>query len=1137
MFKTAYLEIEMRDTSNVKPQKESQMNSRSDSHSGRTQGWNKHLASVLYGFALLLVVCLTTSRIQAQIGVADVLGTVSDASGGILAGAKVTITNVGTSAARSTNTNDKGEYIFNLLPNGSYTLAYEAPGFKRYSIATFPLSVGDRARYDAKLELGSVTEKVEVTGEVAALQTDSSTVSANVEEAAVQDLPFPGRNFVAAIQLQAGANAGYAGGVNRSGNSTNDVRPTFAVSANGQAEELNNFLIDGFDDNERSLGMIGLQPSIDGIAEMNVSTSSYQAEYGRTAGAVVNIITKSGTNKLHGSAYDYVRNDMFDAKNFFATGSTPEYRQNNFGGSLGGPIKRDKTFFFFDLEESRVIKGVTIQTFVPTQYERAHPGDLSDLCTDPTLAGTPPCPILPSSALNSVMLGYFNLFPKSQYDLDGLGYYTANPKRVQNSQTLDARLDHRFSQNNLFFARYARNPFSTLMPSAWPAVNGISPIGYTVAEGYGNDGTTTIGTQNIQLDYVHIFSRTLLLDLKAAYTRININYVPVNYGHGVMDKLGMPNADIPGLPITDELVTVGGPTFEWSAEGDDNPTATIDNTFQYSGSVTYTRGSHNIKLGAGLIRRQLDTLPSGDTLFIFVPAPPYFNDRANFLAGDPTVEMRSLQVGGVPGFRATEASGYVQDDWRATRALTLNLGLRYDVFTPFSEVNGLDSNFFPSTLASGVGAQNFILSSTNSTVGVHTDFKDIAPRVGFAYSVNSKTVLRGGFGMSYFPPDVGSQSVGGGATAGSLILPANPPFAFNYFAIMPDFANGPVVPSVVNLSTYSSNPNVTSLSYKDKNLSSAYVEQANVVSAGYVGVFGRKMLRAVNLDQPDPPGAGNPTPSYVYAKTLPNVSSITHMYNGSMSAYNALQLVFNRRITSGFSVNANYTWAHGMDDTSADYNAVVLADKRWINYGNSDVDIRHRIAVTATYEIPSPKHAKAIESVLLGGWQANSLVYWQTGMPFTVNSHATAANGLAYINLPGITVDWPDVAKGAVLSKPGLNQWFNLSAFSPQVQGTVSDERANQFYGPHDRRSDLSLFKNFMLNERFKLQFRAECFNLSNTPNFDQPNDSIGAWMTNKAGAITGAAGPNEGYTFGKITQTTINELSRDYQFALKLLF
>jgi hypothetical protein len=253
-----------------------------------------------------------------------------------------------------------------------------------------------------------------------------------------------------------------------------------------------------------------------------------------------------------------------------------------------------------------------------------------------------------------------------------------------------------------------------------------------------------------------------------------------------------------------------------------------------------------------------------------------------------------------------------------------------------------------------------------------------------------------------------------------------------------------------------------------------------------------------------------------------------------MSSYNAMQLIFNRRIASGLSLNANYTWAHGLDDISADFNSVVLVGKPWINYGNSDVDIRHRIAVTATYEIPSPKHVNAIENALLAGWQANDLFYWQTGMPFTVNSRGTAANGLAYVNLPGITVDWPNVGKGAVLSNHSINQWFNLSAFSPQVQGTLGNERPNQFYGPHDRRNDLSLFKNFKFTERFKLQFRAECFNISNTPNFDQPNDSIGGWATS-GGVITGVE--ETGSPFGKITHTLVNELPRQFQFALKLLF
>ena len=556
------------------------------SQHGRKKQPERHTIQFNDVWALVgaIVTCCCFVAIISQVGTADVLGTVTDRTGAVIAKAQVTIRNANTGETAPPPQTIAATTSSTPFPTEPMLLRWVQKDSATSTCLTSVCNTDDRARYNITLTPGAVSESVQVSAAAApTLQTDSSTVSSTVEEAAVQDLPFPGRDFVAAIQIQPGANAGYPGGVNRNGNATSDVRPTFAVSANGQEEQLNNFLIDGFDDNERSSGLIGLQPSIDGIAEMSTTTGDYQAEYGRTAGAVVNVVTKSGTNEFHGSAYDYLRNDMFDGKNYFATGSMPEYRQNNFGGSLGGPIKRDKTFFFFDLEESREIKGVTIQTFVPTQYEEANPGDLSDLCPAADLGvGCPAGPIL--AYLNSVMQGYFGLFPKSQVDLDGLGYYLANPKRVQNSQTLDARLDHHFSQNDLFFARYARNPSNTFMPSAWPEVNGIYPVGYPGSAGYGSDGTTNIGTQNVQLDYVHIFSRTLILDLKAAYTRIDINYLPVNYGHGVMTKLGMPNAYIPGIPATDELVLVGGPTFEWSGEGDGNPTSTTNNAFQYSGS-------------------------------------------------------------------------------------------------------------------------------------------------------------------------------------------------------------------------------------------------------------------------------------------------------------------------------------------------------------------------------------------------------------------------------------------------------------------------------------------------------------------------------------------------------------------------
>ena len=1117
----------------------------------------------------MVLMLLVPAALRAQVGSADVLGTVTDPSGALVPNAKVTIKDLGTAAERSTTTNAKGEYIFTTLPNSTYRLTVEAKGFKAYTVVSFPLSTGDRARYDVSLQTGAVTEKVEVTGEVAALQTDSSTVSSTIQDKLVQELPLNNRQFITALQIQPGLNAGPRSGASTAG-SPQDRRPDADVAANGQLSVLNNRMVDGFDNNDRLNGLIGLQPSIDGIAEVRVDTSTYRAEYGRTAGAVINVVTKGGTNNFHGSAYDYFRNDILDSSSYSFLGlhsPKPKYRQNNFGGSLGGPIWKDKTFFFFDLEEGRVIRGQTFTTHVPTAFERANPGNFTDYggpnlitCTD--AQGNPlVLPPWATCALNPIMTEYFNLFPPSQEDINGVGFRVDSPSGTQNSRTWDLRVDHRFSAKDLFFARYANNPVTTTIPEPWskdPAT-GIYPGG----SGIGFPGPSSTKSQNLQLNYVHIFSPALLLDLKAGYTRVNIQSFPWNYGKGASDKLGIPNAHIPGVPQTDGLMGVGGPTFEWDFLGDANsvPQVNRNNTFQYSGALTYTHGAHTFKFGGGLTRRQLapwsDDFIAG--FFVFAPTPPFGDDRANFLTGHAVVSLRGNAVI-QPGYRSWEPYAYAQDDWRVTSKLTLNLGLRYDIFTPFTEVKGRYANYVPKT-------ESFILGTQSPTTGVSTDHRNIAPRFGFAYSITPKTVLRGGFGISFFPPDIGMVAGGGGAGPTSIVNNPNPPYTFEFFsagpAVFTQSLTGPVAPALVDLATWKTNPNVTLLSAKALGFSSAYAEQfnlalqrefgANTVSLNYVGVMGHQLLRTINAQTPDPPGANQPTPSVLYPDLLPAascapgppgpppppsacVAGINYSYNGAASNYSAMQLVFARRFVKGLTVNANWTWAHGLDDTSGGVSGVTVPSNPKFDYGNSTADIRHRVAVVGSYELPFAKNSHGIVGVMLKSWQATSLFYWQTGLPFTVDSRATAPNGLAYTNQPGVTVDRPDVVGKVALGNPSLHGWFNTDAFTPQTQGTVSNQKPNQFRGPRDRRADLAISKIFPLTERFKLQFRAECFNISNTPNFSiGSNTTVGAWTLDP---VLGRLVPTTaGQTLGLITDTAANENPRQFQFALKLQF
>jgi hypothetical protein len=1114
-----------------------------------------------------MLLLLVPSSLRSQVGSADVLGTVTDPSGAVVQNAKVAIINLDTSATRTATTSARGEYIFSLMPNGRYSIKVESTGFKTYEVKKFALSTGDRLRMDATLETGTVTEKVEVTATAAALQTDSSTVGSTVEEKQVQDLPLNGRNYVDSILLQPGINAGFGTEQSGTGSSASlgsgtpsDRRPSSIIIANGQPDSLNNNLIDGFDNNERSMGVIDVRPSLDGISEMKVDTENYRPEYGRTAGGVIDVITKAGTNDFHGSVYEYFRNDIFDAAGFLYP-TKPELRQNQFGGSIGGPIKKGKTFFFADIEEDRLVQGVANENTVPTALERATPGDFTDLFPSvhagpPTCGtsggppmGTPPCIplIIPPGQLNSIALEYFNLYPMPT-NSKFASNYVGNTTNTQYITTVDGRIDHRFTSNDLLFARYAYNPSASENPGAFPQdkTTGIWPIGAS-----GSSDTTS---QNVQIDYVHIFSPALLMDLKAGYARINVAATPMNYGKGVnaADKLDIPNVYVPGIRGSDTLAAMDTATWADLGDGIQTPYFNKSNTYQYSGALNYTWKTHSFKAGSGIVRRQSNIFQDsvgGGGFYLFAAAPPYFDDRPNFLAGDALGLVRQNQLDN-PLFESWEWSVYAQDDWRVNAKLTLNLGVRYDIFTPITEAHNQYANYDPSTIAAGnLGAQNFILGSQSATIGVKTDYADVAPRIGFAYSITPKTVLRGGFGTSYFPADVGASTQARPPVG--ILQNQNIPYVFTYANIGAgvSLSTPMVVPSVIDLNSYVTNANVTSVSVKAKNLRSSYVEQmnlflqreigANTITLGYVGVIGNDLLRTNNLEQPEAPGAGNPAPPYVYAGLLPNMTTMLHNYNGNVSNYSAMQLIATRRFTKGLSLNANYTWSHGL----ADGLGMTDTDNSHVDYGNSNYDIRHRVAVSGNYELPIGMGATGIRAVAIKAWQVNGAFHWQTGLYQTITSEAgqlPAADAPPgptnlYINIPGLSDERPDQIAKTKLSHPTANEWFNVDAFSPQTVGTIGSERANQVVGPTDRRLDLSLMKHFDLVEGFKLQFRAECFNVANIVNYGRPNGTSTAWNYGVTPIVPAIAA--SGSVFGSITSWASGENPRQFQFALKLLF
>ena len=1110
--------------------------------------------AVLFAGCLLLPAARFAS---AQSTTADITGTVTDASGASLPNATVTLTNLGTKETRTAQTTAAGDYTFTQLGPGAYSIQVSQSGFKSFVIPNIALSASDRARRDVKLEVGSGAETVQVTGQAPPLQSDSSVLTTVITQKATQDLPLNGRNYVNLAQLAPGANEGPPNGLS-SGGRPDDRRLTSGISVNGQSDTINDWMIDGLDNNERIIGTTGIRPSIEAISEVNIQSNTYTAEVGRTAGGVINIITRSGTNNFHGSAYEYFRNDVLDAFpfQFGAHNPKPKLRQNQFGGSIGGPIIHDKLFFFGDYEGLRQIQGnAPTLSLIPTldQYNalRSNPA---------SLAGGAP--------VDPVGLAYALLYPAPNAPSNSAtsGAFVSSPVVVRNSDTADGRVDVQLNQNNLLYGRYSYNRTPVQFPGLLPTVNqaglNIDPGG-AVFNFYGN---AQDNAQNAQINYIHTFSSNLLLQLGFGYTRINNQSFPLNYGEAVNTAFGQPNVNLD--QNTSGLAPVFVQNLASLGDGDFIPIKDVDNTFQYQGAVVINRGAHSIKIGAALIRRQAlnfqNNYGMGEWTFNALTNLPATGANATgltaLLQGNYFAVQRSNSLV-PPHYRMWEPSAYFQDDWHATPTLTLNLGVRYDVFTPFTEVNNAISSFNPATASITVANQNGV----NQYAGIDPTWTNVAPRIGFAYTAARNTVLRGGFGISYFPmnytsnaslknqPFVSAFNCNNGNCPNPIPGvggPGNGPGTFQLGVPLPTAASA-------------TNPTGNIADPVDPAFRSSYLEQfnltlerafgPNVLQATYVGMLGRHIAQIYN-DQNVPPLISNSALNAIAAqeglsagnayntlrpfyKQLPNVTKIGGYNSKGSSNYNALQLSLNRRAGAGLTVNANYTLAHGLDNVLNLSNEIndgygnIPSQISSVDYGNSDVDIRNRLAFSANYELPFGKSLTGLYGTLARGWQANTILVWESGEPFTViNSTNIATTSF------GNPQDRPNQLRSGKVSNPSISRFFDPTAFAPQASGVLGTERKNPLYGPHYRHVDLSLFKNFPVYRETFIQFRAECFNITNTTNFaispNTPNNTLQSSPTANPDVYAVSSNP-----IGTITNTSANYNPRLFQFALKYQF
>jgi Carboxypeptidase regulatory-like domain len=1088
--------------------------------------------------ATLLILFLFSLDASAQTKTADVVGVVTDDSGASIPNVRVKIVDLGTNEARTTTTDSGGNYLFTLLPVSSYAITAEAPGFKIDSVPNVTLAVGDRLRLDLRLAVGGSQETVSVTAQQPALQSQTSDLNTLIDTKAVQDLPVNNRNFITLTQLAAGANnspQGFAGG-----NGPDDRRTTSTVQVNGQYPWANNFEIDGMNNTERFVGTTIVKPSVEAIQEVQVQTNLYEAETGRTAGGVVNIITKSGTNQFHGSLYEYFRNDIFDASDVLTKKVSP-YKQNQFGGSLGGPILKNRTFFFGDYEGYRNRQGLIFLDSVPT--DRMRDGDFSDLLlaengniqvNDPVTglpyAGNiiPQTPPPGQTGWDPVGHNIMSLYPKStnpDRSLAATNFITSASQRLD-TDSFDVKVDHRFSDKNSIFGRYSFENVNSVLPPAYPAGDGS--LG----------GTTTERTQGVQLNYDHVFGPAWVMELRAGYGRYRITSASFNPDKNLSQEAGLTGSNYDslsgGLAWFD---VVGGSNLGNSFY---EPELNTNNIYQVNGSVTHTVKAHAIKFGGELRRLQVAQFQSPFLAGGFVFVGSTGNSYADFLTGFPfgpasPGRQRELVV---PAYRLNEESLFVQDDWRATTWLTFNMGLRYDYFSPISSKAGQMSNFDPETGQFLVAGENGVSSSA----GVHSNWVNFGPRFGFAASLSKSTVLRGGFGISYVPPFMGSVAV-----------MRNAPIISNW--TVPTgwrLQDGMPLPLVPNSVTNPVGPATATL----KNFRLPYVEQFNLTlqkelpaklvgAVSYVGELGRRQFFPNN--GPDFNSPANGQSVRPYAAVDPLMTGVLEYAAFGMTNYNALQATLERRFVSGFGVVGTYTWAHSFDDFDYQPTATAAGGIDFVlRNETSALDVRQRFTLATNYALPFARNATGLTGIAAKGWQLNLIVQSQTSLPFTLTNGnpiaipSTGVNG-ATLDVPnqisdpykaGAVAANPNPACHATLSEGGIAPdkvhtkatWFNYCAFATQPVGTWGNAGINTLYGPMFTDFDFSFSKDFPVTERVRLQFTGQAFNLFNHPNFQVTQTSF-----------NGAA-PNAG-GLGQATSEANYYVARNLQFALKLTF
>jgi hypothetical protein len=1099
---------------------------------------------------------------DAQVTTGAVSGTVFDPSNAPVPGVKVTIKDTATGTSRTVTTNDAGEYVANLLSIGKYQVVAEKQGFSRVVLSDIQLALNQTVRVDITLRVGSVSETVEVSGAPPLVDTTQSAIGTVETEQRIVELPLNGRNFVGLADLGSGVNSGVTGSTNN-GTTFETARADQSLSVNGLSVLSNNFLLDGLDNNEFGNGAAVALPPPDAIAEFRTEESSMGAEFGR-GGAAVNVVLKSGSNQVHGDAWEFLRNDVLDARNFFDQ-TRPAFKRNQFGFSLGGPIIKNKTFIFGDYQGTRVRESEPFISTVPTKLERQ--GDFTELATplydplttDPvtgnrSLLNPSNQYVIPSTRINTTGQNITNLYPLP--NLSGVvNNYADAPSAPSSENSLDTRVDHAFRQADNLFGHYTFDDYNIIRPS---------PLG-TLGGELCCPSTTLNRAQTFGLGWTHAFGTNMLNDARFGFTRYLVIANGLNYGQNLSEQLGIPYANR-GDPSTSGLSYIAPSGFTSLGDSLFTPEFAAQDTYELSDSLNWVKNRHSLKIGIVYLhqgRRFLQiTAPRGQFSFSGaytenLATSTGGNGLADMLLGIPVYSEQDTLQGRYPT-RYYSLSEYVQDDWHVSPNLTVNLGLRYDLFSPAGgQVGNFDLNRAIVVVSTGPGGVPH--------AGVKFDKHDWGPRVGLVWSpFGPKAILvKSSFGMFYGPEGNGFADLG-----------ENPPWLeqtsqnFNPLLIpttaqlvSSGFPSTVVFPSPLDpvgaVKTTGSERLIPR--FMEWNLTLAHEFGKNwILQAGYVGTRGYHMWNneATNLDQPYLPLDSNfsdPTGNFgrPYFNVLPNLNTILPLDYAQLAfTYHSFQTSLNKKFANGFNLLVAYTFAKSLGNTDGDFAGEIqnAHDVRAAN-GETTPDIRHRMVLSYLWELPfgSGKrflsHTPRGVNSLVGGWQVSGITTVQSGQAFTAALSFDPTNTGTYLPLPDVIHNPNDfsynlagqVALGCPPGKQTLTCYYNQTVFvvPPLAPGQVSahqfgNEGVNMLRGPDYINFDFATIKSFAITERQKIQFRAEFFNIFNHPNFDLP----GGARPIDLGTPSFADVPG-----GSSITATLPDNQREIQFALKYIF